>query len=88
MTCECCGEDITLADEPARQIGVVDSKGKGRVGFMHRECGLREAMGGIGHCIAHDYWCLQMHDPDAGLTYHQSAKLVWTYYNVVGIPPP
>ncbi len=88
MTCEWCGEDITLEDEPALQMGVTDANGKGRVGFVHRQCQLREALGGIGHCIAHDYWCLQMHDPDAGLTYHQSAKLVWTYYNVVGIPPP
>ena len=50
----------------------------------HRECLLRDVMGGIGHLIAHEYWCLQHHDPDARLTYRQSAKLTWEYVHVVG----
>lgn len=51
----------------------------------HRICLLREVMGGIGHLIAHDYWCVQKGDPDAGLTKLQSAKLVDLYAEVVGI---
>jgi hypothetical protein len=42
-------------------------------------------MGGIGHLIAHDYWCGgERSDPDAGLTYYQSAQLVDAYVQVVG----
>jgi hypothetical protein len=42
---------------------------------QHVECALREVMGGIGHLIAHEYWCIERHDPDAGLTRRQSALL-------------
>lgn len=52
---------------------------------MHRECALRSVMGGIGHLIAHDYWCIERHDPDAGLTYRQSALLVDAFVMVVGV---
>jgi hypothetical protein len=43
-------------------------------------------MGGIGHLIAHAYWCFERGDPDAGLTYRQSALLVDTYVTAVGVP--
>lgn len=52
---------------------------------MHRECALRSVMGGIGHLIAHDYWCTERHDPNAGLTYRQSALLVDAFVMVVGV---
>jgi hypothetical protein len=53
---------------------------------IHRECSLRSVMGGIGHLIAHDYWCGEpRHDPDAGLTYRQSALLVDEFVAVVGV---
>jgi hypothetical protein len=55
---------------------------------VHRVCMLREVMGGIGHCIAHEYWCVQKDDPDGGLTRYQSARLVDAYYHVVGMPDP
>jgi len=42
------------------------------------------AIGGIGHLIAHNYWCVQKGDPDAGLTYYQSAKLAAEYINMIG----
>ena len=51
----------------------------------HPECGVRMAIGGIGHLIAHSYWCIERHDPDAGLTYRQSALLVAAWVNVMGI---
>jgi hypothetical protein len=51
---------------------------------MHRECTLREVMGGIGHLIAHEYWCAYHGDPDAGLTFRQSALLVDLYVHLVG----
>ena len=51
----------------------------------HPECGLRMALGGIGHLIAHEYWCSQRRDPDAGLTYRQSALLVRAWVDVMGV---
>lgn len=51
----------------------------------HRPCMLREVLGGIGHLIAHEYWCTLCGDPDAGLTRRQSALLVDAYVRVVGI---
>lgn len=51
----------------------------------HRSCMLREVIGGIGHLVAHEYWCLQHHDPDAGLTFRQSALLVDAFVTVVGV---
>lgn len=51
----------------------------------HRECMLHDVTGGIGHLIAHEYWCVQHHDPDAGLTYRQSALLVDEFVVVVGV---
>ena len=55
---------------------------------IHRSCALRSVVGGIGHCIAHEYWCVVRKDPDAGLTYRQSARLVDAYVQVMGVPPP
>jgi hypothetical protein len=51
----------------------------------HHECSLRSVLGGIGHQIAHEYWCKQRHDTDAGLTYRQSAKMVSALVDVIGI---
>jgi len=53
---------------------------------VHWQCLLRNALGGIGHLIAHDYWCTQRHDPDAGLTYRQSALLAAAWVRIVGNP--
>jgi hypothetical protein len=83
--CEYCGEAITFADEPAQSLGVMGKDGQGRVGFVHRECHLREIVGGIGHLIAHPYWCIQHHDPDAGLTTRQSSLLVDAWVQVMGV---
>lgn len=48
----------------------------------HRECSLREVMGGIGHLVDHDKYCApEGLGPDAGLTRRQSALLVWDHYN-------
>lgn len=72
--CEMCGEPC---GEPFK--GVVTMVG-------HRECFLRDGMGGIGHLLAHEYWCSQRGDPDAGLTYRQSALLVDAWVQAVGYP--
>ena len=75
MNCGLCGEEILPGQ---RAIGPVNLP-------MHRECSLREVLGGIGHLVAHEYWCLQKHDPDAGLTYHQSALLTDAWVHVMGV---
>jgi hypothetical protein len=71
--------DCILCDEP------VFGRSAARNQWMHRECALREVTGGIGHLIAHDYWCIERKDPDAGLTYRQSALLVDEFVVVVGV---
>lgn len=40
--------------------------------MAHRECLLRNMLGGIGHLENHNYWCNQVGDPDGGRTYRQS----------------
>ena len=51
---------------------------------VHRECALRSVIGGWGHHVNHHYWCIQMHDPDGGLSYRESARRVWSM-NAVGL---
>jgi hypothetical protein len=46
----------------------------------HRECSFRQVVGGIGHHEDHDFWCSSMRDPDAGLSYRQSALRVWALH--------
>jgi hypothetical protein len=43
---------------------------------QHVACGLRSVVGGIGHLVDHAYWCGERGDPDAGLTYRESALRV------------
>jgi hypothetical protein len=66
VMCQLCGEHM---DDPDLTTG-------------HRECMLREVLGGIGHHIAHEYWCKQRHDPDAGFTYRESAQMVYAIFHV------
>lgn len=43
---------------------------------QHRECMLRDVLGGIGHLLDHDEWCIRRGDPDAGFSYRESALAV------------
>lgn len=81
-TCPMCGEPCTRTWVP-EPVAIHTEEG---LRYAHRECSLREVIGGIGHLIAHDYWCGEpRHDPDAGLSYRQSAKLVDAFVAVVGV---
>lgn len=72
--CELCGEPCRNPFEGVRTM------------HGHRECFLRDGIGGIGHLIAHDHWCGEpRNDPDAGLTYRQSALLCDAWVRVVGV---
>ena len=77
--CVFCAEVIHGA--PAR--GVIHTAAGPR--HSHTECSLREVLGGIGHLIAHQHWCLEQGDPDAGLTYRQSAQLTAAFVEIVGV---
>ena len=51
---------------------------------QHMECAIRVVTGGIGHLVAHEYWCgAPRHDPDGGLTLRQSALLAYQYWLIV-----
>jgi hypothetical protein len=43
---------------------------------IHRVCGIRSALGGIGHLLDHRYWCVVRQLPDAGLSWTASARCV------------
>lgn len=62
--CALCSEP--LGQEPSASLAE----------SMHRVCLLRSTVGGIGHLLAHDYFCVQQRDPDAGLDFRTSALLV------------
>jgi hypothetical protein len=72
--------DCVLCGEPMKK-----EKSVSLLQPMHRVCSLRSSVGGIGHLIAHEYWCVQKHDPDAGLTFRQSALLVDEFVTIVGV---
>lgn len=73
--CIYCGERVRHDDSVGQPI----MNERGVWVFPHRECALRQVLGGIGHIRDHAYWCGKMHDPDAGLGYRQSARLVWQW---------
>lgn len=77
--CLMCGETIVSSDLLPVPISTLNGPR-----FTHRECSLREVLGGIGHQIAHEYWCLQRQDPNAGLTHRQSALMVWRLSELLG----
>jgi hypothetical protein len=76
MACMYCQEAFVEGDN-----GAVMPTGHAQ----HRECSLRSVWGGIGHHIDHARYCGGELGPDAGLTYRQSALLVWR--NVVDKKP-
>jgi hypothetical protein len=71
--CVLCGELLLADNRPC---------GGGRA---DRICLLRSAVGGIGHLIDHDYWCLQRGDPDAGQGYRASALAVQLWIDQHGL---
>jgi hypothetical protein len=86
VKCILCDEEITETDRlsPA-QSSMWDPRLGWQLVRAHSECGLREVLGGIGHLIDHEHYCLVMHDPDAGLTYRESARLVATWVEIKGV---
>lgn len=52
---------------------------------QHVACALRSTLGGIGHLMDHAYWCGERGDPDAGLSYRESALFVAEWVQAHGI---
>lgn len=52
---------------------------------QHPSCALRSVLGGIGHLTDHAYWCGERRDPDAGLSYRDSALRVAEWVQVHGV---
>ena len=68
LSCMCCQLPFEEGDN-----GAIMPNGYAQ----HRECSLRSVLGGIGHHIDHGRYCHGELGPDAGLSYRQSALLVW-----------
>lgn len=85
MTCPLCNEEIT-SDEETSPIKVAFIDGTLAAAQMHRECALRNVIGGIGHLTDHYLWCTVNKDPDGGMTYRASAILVDKWVRERGAP--
>lgn len=96
------GEECLLCDQPIEDghqgtfmIAAVASaahpQGAETYAPVHRECSLRSVLGGIAHlrrtcsCYAAPGFA---DDPDAGLSYRESALLVWAYVQEHGTGYP
>lgn len=86
--CELCGEAVGPFDQGNFIGSMRGEEGEWVPIFapVHRECSLRGVLGGIGHLRNHGVWCSERHDPDGGLTYRQSALLVWDWVADHGFP--
>jgi hypothetical protein len=86
--CELCGEDIVAGDQ-GNFIGAMrgeEGQWVTHLAPVHRECTLRNVMGGIGHLTNHLVWCKERGDPDAGMGYRTSALAVWDWVAEHGFP--
>lgn len=81
-TCLDCTEAIAEGQETV-PIMKIDADGKPEQTLVHKECMFRVVVGGIGHHENHQYWCVEMGDPDGGRTYRQSAIEVWQLREVI-----
>lgn len=80
--CPLCEEPVTW-DQIGPRAQRIGGLGGNRI--AHRECLLREAIGGIGHLEDHAYWCTEMHNPDGGRTRRQSALEVDEWVHQHGV---
>ena len=79
--CFSCGTAIQPADRGSFMYAAKDDCEGWRVVLLpvHRECSLRDVLGGWGHLTDHYYWCRQRKDPDGGKSRRASALLVWEW---------
>lgn len=77
--CGLCETEVRPGDD-VRPLGTPEGPG-----LAHRECLLRNVLGGIGHLEDHNHWCNEMHDPDGGRSYRQSALEVDAWVHEHGV---
>jgi hypothetical protein len=80
--CPLCGEIVGYHDSIGTPLLDLAT---GEWDYPHRECGLRSVIGGIGHLIDHQLWCVERGDPDGGLTYRLSAQAVRSWVEEFGV---
>jgi hypothetical protein len=66
MICALCNEPILSLEDRADVMNM----------DYHRECSLRNVLGGIGHLLDHSHFCRGELGPDAGLDYRTSSLMV------------
>lgn len=86
--CELCDEPIQIFDQGSFIGTMHGEEGQWVISQapVHKECSLRSVLGGIGHLENHLAWCVEKHDPDAGLGYRASAIMVWGWVSDHGFP--
>lgn len=83
--CPLCGTEVEFG-QLANPLGVVLSDGRVGTKMAHQECVLRSVVGGIGHILDHEFWCLTIGDTDMELGYRESALRVAAWVNEHGAP--
>lgn len=81
--CLLCSEPVGPDDEQAEGVWRDQHS---RQYLVHRECALRNVLGGIGHIEDHNYWCGMMRDPDKGMSFRASALAVDVWVRKHGVP--
>lgn len=76
--CPLCGEVVVLGTQDVASIRIDGL-------LAHRECALRDVIGGIGHLEDHARWCSSPAGPDKGLTFRESALAVDRWVREHGI---
>lgn len=84
--CVLCGTPYLPSDPDQDISGTVIMTEEGRR-QAHRACLLRNVLGGIGHLTDHATWCIDNQDPDAGLSYRESALKVDDWVAQHGVTP-
>jgi hypothetical protein len=74
VICFLCGEPVEPGERVAPGTWWIDGDTSRA---PHVECALRSVMGGIGHHLDHELWCIERDDPDGGQSYRESALAVW-----------
>lgn len=83
-SCHPWNETTLTLDEPGCQFCMPQKGVQFDPRDQHPSCAARAVVGGIGHLVDHAYWCGERGDPDAGLSYRDSALRVAEWLKVHG----
>jgi hypothetical protein len=86
--CDYCNEPIVDGDQGTLQPFVATNDMPWmQMRPVHKECSLRQVLGGAGHFQDHARWCRTVGDPDGGMTRRESALWVWAWVQENGMTP-